>query len=223
MELTEHVYALPLEFEFGGREMTLYPAAVETPRGLLLLDAGPLGTTDQLADGLAEHGHDLADVAYLVFTHQDFDHVGGAAAVVEAADPLVVAHAGDAPYVDGTEDLLKNPGDEPIPYDPVPVDVELQGGERFRTDDGPLSAIFTPGHTPGHTSFFLGDEGLLLTGDAMNSLDGLGLPPADATPDMDEAKTSIRRLAELNPEAVHCYHGGPTDAGAEEMRTLADD
>lgn len=222
MQLTDHVYALPLDFEFGGREMRLYPTAIETPRGLLLVDAGPLGVLDQLEDGLAEHGHALADVAYLLISHQDFDHVGGAAGVVEAADPVVIAHAGDAPYVDGTRDLLKNPGDEPIPYDPVPVDIELQGGERFRTDAGPLEAIHTPGHTPGHTSFYLPEPDLLVTADAMNSLDGLGLPPADATPEMPEAKESILALAELDPARLHCYHGGPTDAGAAEMRAIAE-
>jgi glyoxylase-like metal-dependent hydrolase (beta-lactamase superfamily II) len=222
MQLADHVHALPTVFEFNGREMTVHPVAIETPRGLLLLDAGPAGVTDQLADGLAEHGHGLADVAYLVLTHQDFDHVGGAAAVVEAAGPVVLAHADDAPFVDGTRDLLKSPGGVEIPYDPVPVDVELQDGERFRTDAGPLEAIFTPGHTPGHTSFYLSDERLLLTGDAMNSSDGLGLPPVEATPDMDEAKQSIRRLADLDVERVHCYHGGPVEAGPKEIEAVAD-
>jgi len=40
MQLTDGVYGLPFDVSLGDREMTLDPVAVETPRGLLLLDVG---------------------------------------------------------------------------------------------------------------------------------------------------------------------------------------
>lgn len=218
MRLTDHVYALPIELQLGDQPMTIYPVAIETPRGSLLLDAGPPGAVDDLADGLAEHGLAMEDVEYLLLTHQDYDHAGGAAAVIDAADPTVYAHAVAAPYVAGERTPLKTPNGEDRRYDPVPVDVELQGGERFRTRAGPLEVIFTPGHTPGHLSFYLPGERLLVTADAMNSQDGLGPSPDHVTLDVDEMRASIERLAELDVERIHCHHGGPIEANSEQIR-----
>lgn len=221
MRLTDGAYALPFEMAFGEETMTIYPVAIETPRGLLLLDAGPPGTADVLEDGLAEHGHALEDVEYLVLTHQDFDHCGGASAVVEAADPAVFAHEIAVPYVSGEETPLKAPEGEDRRYEPVPVDVELRGGERFRTAAGPLEAVFTPGHTPGHLSFHLPEERLLISADAVNTLGGLGPSPPEVTIDEEDMLASMEALAELDVERIHCHHGGPVEADGEAIRAAA--
>ncbi len=48
MELVDGVYALPVTIELEEREVTLHPAAVETERGVLLLDAGWPGAIDSI-------------------------------------------------------------------------------------------------------------------------------------------------------------------------------
>ncbi|MEZ3167592.1 hypothetical protein ABNG02_09675 [Halorubrum ejinorense] len=53
MELAPGLSGLPLDVSTGDREMRLNPVAVETPRGLLLLDVGLPERADVLADALA--------------------------------------------------------------------------------------------------------------------------------------------------------------------------
>lgn len=222
MEIADHVYALPIELQLGEEPMTIYPAAVETPRGLLLLDAGTPDSFDQLEAGLAEHGLSVEDTEYLVITHQDYDHAGGATNVIDAADPVVFAHEIATPFISGAERPLKTPDGEERRYEPVPVDVELTEGERFRTDAGPLEVVFTPGHTPGHLSLYLPDDRLLITADAMNSQDGLGPSPDFVTIDGDDMRASIRKLAELDVTRVHAHHGGPVDVTPADVRAAAE-
>ena len=81
--------------------------------------------------------------------------------------------------------------------------------------------IPTPGHTPGHLSFFRSSDRILITGDAvvtieLNSLSGLlrhrrGLcgPPWYTTWNHSAARESIRTLAGLEPTVLASGHGRP--------------
>jgi glyoxylase-like metal-dependent hydrolase (beta-lactamase superfamily II) len=99
----------------------------------------------------------------------------------------------------------------------------------------------TPGHTPGHISFFRPADRVLLTGDAvltvqLNSLWGFLLwsvgryqrrlagPPQYSTWSWRAAKESIAALARLEPRVLACGHG-PIMTGqdiAPALRALAD-
>lgn len=90
--------------------------------------------------------------------------------------------------------------------------------------------IETPGHTPGHVSFFRPSDRVLITGDAVLTLrvnspsgvlfqrQGLSGPPWYTSWDWDEAKASVARLAALAPIVLAGGHGrpmtGPATAGA---------
>ena len=82
-------------------------------------------------------------------------------------------------------------------------------------------AIRTPGHTPGHVSFFRPEDRVLISGDALvtlrvNSLSGFALcrqglsaPPWYTTWDRRAAERSIEALADLDPAVVAGGHGWP--------------
>lgn len=219
-KLTDGVYALAQTIETDEGERAFHPAAVETDRGLILVDAGLPGMTETIEAELAEAGFDWADVWAVLVTHQDGDHAGGLSAVVEETDAVVFAHAACAPYVDGREEPIKSDGDR---YPAVPVDVELVGDEVFRTAAGPMRVVFTPGHAPGHVSLYFHDERLLLAADALTADDeGLQGPSGFHTLDMAEAAESAEELTDLRVERVHCYHGGTVDAGTERIGEIAD-
>ena len=84
----------------------------------------------------------------------------------------------------------------------------------------------TPGHTPGHVSFFRPSDRILITGDAMvtlqvNSIQGLLLqrsglsgPPWYTTWSRRAAKDSIAALARLGPSVLAGGHGTPLRGAA---------
>ena len=96
--------------------------------------------------------------------------------------------------------------------------------------------IATPGHTPGHISLFRDADKTLIAGDAFittnqESASAVALqkpevhgPPMYYTQDWDQARASVRKLADLQPQSVITGHGPPFD-GVElsaALRSLAD-
>ncbi|PSP53186.1 MBL fold metallo-hydrolase [Halobacteriales archaeon QH_7_68_42] len=218
--IADSVYALTQTIETDEGSRAFRPAAVATDRGLVLVDAGLPGQADALGDALDAAGFDWSDVRAILLTHQDGDHAGALASVVDETGAVVFAHETCARYVDGREDPIKGEGDR---YPPVPVDVELVGGERFRTDAGPMEVVFTPGHAPGHVSLYFPEERLLVAADALTAdEDGLQGPSEHFTIDIDGAAESVRRLAGLEVETVHCYHGGTVAADSDRIAEIAD-
>jgi glyoxylase-like metal-dependent hydrolase (beta-lactamase superfamily II) len=220
MELTAGLYALPQTVERDDFETTVYPAAVETSKGILLVDTGFPGLTDQVESNLADAGFDWNDVAGVVLTHQDGDHAGSLAAVVDRTDAVVYAHGRCAPYVDGREKPIKSPEGERYP--PTDVDVELVDRVTFHTVAGPMKVVFTPGHAPGHVSLYFPDRELLLAGDALTADEtGLQGPNEQYTLEMDEALDSVRGLADREIHRTLCYHGGVVEEGTDRIAELA--
>ena len=91
----------------------------------------------------------------------------------------------------------------------VSVDISLEDGDSFDVL-GKMEIIHTPGHTPGSISFYFPAIGLLIVGDALQCYGGrLGLPSRLFTGDMDQAKESIRRLAQLDVDILCFSHFPP--------------
>jgi glyoxylase-like metal-dependent hydrolase (beta-lactamase superfamily II) len=218
--LPDGLYHLPLDVVFDGRDVTIHPVGIETARGLLLVDTGFPGTLDALEDRLGAAGFELADVATVLVTHQDGDHAGNLAAVLDGGDPFVIAHEAAASIVDGREPT-RGSGDDRYP--PARVDLELGGAATLATRAGPARIVPTPGHTPGHVSVYLPEHRILLAVDALTAdEDGLGGPRPDVTVDLDEALASVERLAALDVERTLCYHGGLVAAGSERLAEIAE-
>jgi len=86
-------------------------------------------------------------------------------------------------------------------------------------------AVPTPGHTPGHVAFFRGRDRVLITGDAVLTVDlnsvrgllagkhGVAGPPYVSTWDWPAARRSVAALAGLEPAVLACGHGRPMTGG----------
>lgn len=215
MEIVDGVYSLPVSVELeDGTELTVNPAAVETERGAVVIDTGWPGSAEQLESGLDRAGLGWDDVWSVVITHQDLDHAGALAEVLDMTDPVVFAHRECAPYVDGREFPVKLEDER---YPPARVDVELSEGVRFDTAAGPMEVVFTPGHAPGHVSLYFADEQLLVSGDALHApegtLDGPRYPRDEAT-----AIDSIERLASLEVRRTLTHPVASSSTGATPSR-----
>lgn len=204
--LVEGVYEFPQTITRNEVESTFHPAAVETDRGIILIDVGFPQAYDQLEASLTEVGYEFDEVWAIVLTHQDGDHVAALSTILQETDPIVCAHRECAPYVDGRLDPIKGGGDR---YPAATIDIELADETTFDTEAGPMEVVHTPGHTPGHIALYFPEIKLLLAGDALTAPEGELAGPNEAhTLDMDMAIESVGRLADLDIEQTYCYHGG---------------
>jgi glyoxylase-like metal-dependent hydrolase (beta-lactamase superfamily II) len=233
MRVADGVYVLAIPR--GSREAEGFlnlTLILDDDNGNTLVDTGLPGQAEAIASALADAGIRAGDIGHIIFTHQDLDHIGSGAALVRQSGARVLAHAAEAPYLEGELKPLK-PTPEMLEQrpqmremlqrlEPVGVDELLEDGERLDLAGGTL-VICTPGHTPGHTSLYLERSKVLVAGDALTSEGGrLNGPNSAVTLDMAEAARSVKRLAELDVETVVCYHGGVVseDANGQLQRVV---
>lgn len=233
MKLNDDVVVLPLAVERDGQTMVFNVSLLlDAAHGPTLVDTGLPGQAAAIAAALAEQGLAVADLRRIVITHQDFDHVGSLHELAQASRAPVLAHATEAPFIDGTElPRFARPEIQALrpelraaaaAFRPTPVDQLLHDESRLDLSGG-VRVVFTPGHTPGHISLFLERTRTLIAGDALVADAGrLQGPHPQATLDMPLALQSLRRLAELDPATIVCYHGGVVaDDAAGQLRRLA--
>jgi glyoxylase-like metal-dependent hydrolase (beta-lactamase superfamily II) len=94
--------------------------------------------------------------------------------------------------------------------------------------------VHTPGHTPGSVAYLRPADGVLISGDALltvdlNSVAGLltgrrrlAGPPRYTTWNWPAAQRSLAALAELRPQVLAPGHGAPMPGAAQEVVRLAD-
>jgi glyoxylase-like metal-dependent hydrolase (beta-lactamase superfamily II) len=81
-----------------------------------------------------------------------------------------------------------------------------------------LDVVATPGHTAGHICVLDPVAGVLVAGDALNTQGGtLAGSPPQFTADMEAARASVAKLAELSFETLLVGHGDPIEGGASEQ------
>ena len=161
----------------------------------MVVDTGVSGSGSDILASLRAIGLGWDAVAHVVLTHHHNDHAGSIREVLEAA-PGAAAYA-------GAQDI-------PVIVSPRPVTAVGDGDDVFG-----LRIVTTPGHTAGSISVYDPVAGIVVAGDALRTDGGKpGLPGAQFTADMDEAKRSIVKLGGLRFETLLVGHGDPIESGA---------
>jgi glyoxylase-like metal-dependent hydrolase (beta-lactamase superfamily II) len=212
-------------------------------RQWILIDAGVMGTTGLITGAAEERFGPNSRPAAIVMTHGHFDHVGALEELAERWQAPVYAHELELPYLDGRASY---PPPDPTassglmsllsplyPRGPVNVSRWLQ---TFPNDGSvPVmpgwSWLHTPGHTPGHVSLWREADRSLIVGDAFittaqesayavaTQRPEMHGPPMYFTQNWQQSRTSVERLAALEPELAVTGHG-PAMRGAEMRGTL---
>jgi glyoxylase-like metal-dependent hydrolase (beta-lactamase superfamily II) len=190
----------------------------------VLVDPG--GESDYLLSLVAESGTELQS---LVLTHSHIDHCGGVAGFLREFDgelPLL-GHETEADMRAGIAQQAMMFNMSTADYENCPEPTEyIDDGYVLKIGECEATALFTPGHAPGHLAFFFenidwnldGREGsgpLLIAGDALfnGSIGRTDLPRGNHAQLIESIKTRLMTLPDET--VVLCGHGPETMIGNE--------
>jgi glyoxylase-like metal-dependent hydrolase (beta-lactamase superfamily II) len=209
----------------------------------VLIDCGMPHSKERIMEAAEKRFGHAGKPKAIVLTHGHFDHVGSLEPLLEEWDVPVYAHELEIPYLNGERDYPK--GDptadgglvsELSPFYPH-HGIDVAGSVQKLPDNGDIPFmegwkwIHTPGHTPGHVSFFREKDRILIAGDAFVTVKQESLyrvivqkkeisgPPRYFTMDWEAAQESVGKIAALNPKSSVTGHG-EVIAGVELERSL---
>ncbi len=225
------VFVLSIPAQLQNGDDTVYPVVICDGVKAILVDTGLPGAAEYIANALGTVGVFLSQLAHIVLTHADADHVGSLGGLLRLAPQSVevLCHEREKPYVQCDV--------PPLRLNMMEASLEKLSGERHaqisalvqgmranykslgvpvtRTvEDGEMlpcgvQVIYTPGHTPGHLSLYLKDSRMLIAGDALRIEDGKLLPaPEWSLCDRAAMQVSLRKIASLDIDTIVCFHGG---------------
>jgi glyoxylase-like metal-dependent hydrolase (beta-lactamase superfamily II) len=194
--------------------------AIEDPDGLTIIDAGLQVAPSRILAQLRDSGREPGDVKRLLITHAHPDHVGGLPELKRLTGAEVICSELERPVTEGKvaigmispyKEILESRRIKPPPtvLKGTPVDRTVDEGDVLDEVLGGLHVLITPGHALGHITFWQPERRIAFCGDVMMNLAGLTLPLGPLTPDMDENRRSIRRIANLEPQVLLFGHGKP--------------
>ncbi|MEK4058563.1 MULTISPECIES: MBL fold metallo-hydrolase [Paenibacillus] len=168
-------------------------------------------------------------ITRIVLTHAHGDHVGALDELKKRLPEAVVyISERDAALLRGDRSLRQGEPQTPIKGS-VPTKISTKPDILLRDGDtvGSLSAISTPGHTPGSMSFLDQRSGALIAGDAFQTFKrtavaGTVVPwfpfPALATWNKEQAVASAIKLAGTSAAVLAVGHGNLLKAPGETMK-----
>lgn len=187
---------------------------VEEKDGLTLIDAALTKSGPAIRKAAEQIGKPITRI---MLTHAHGDHVGALDELKQTiSDAEVYISRRDSRLLSGDGSLERDEPQTPIRGIPKGIktlpDVLLEDGDRI----GSLTAISSPGHTPGSMSFLDQRSGVLIAGDAFQLRGGIAVAgklrpmfpfPAMATWDKRTACESARKLVGYNPSLLAVGHG----------------
>ena len=189
-------------------------------RGVILIDAGPPGSTETIIAGMGEAGVRAEDLRLILITHGHLDHYGAAAGIREWCGAPVAAYRGEPEFSQDRRNAV--PPAQTLrgslvrwtyrllspmaPFAPLEADILLE--DKAALLDYGLEAwiVALPGHSPGSLGVVTPD-GDLFAGDLFVNYAVPSQPIYLSDP--EAWHRSYERVLELRPRMVYVGHGEP--------------
>lgn len=227
------IEVLPDLYLYTIQIVNIYLYGNPATNNFVLIDAGMPHSADKIISVIEERFGANAKPNAIILTHGHFDHVGAIIELVEYWNVPVYAHQLELPYLTGEkgypEPDASVEGGLVAKMSPIFPTEPIQLGNKVQAlpSDGSVPYmdgfhwIHTPGHSPGHVSFFREKDQLLIVGDAFITVKQDALfqvltqhkeingPPRYLTTDWQLAWDSVKKLVTLNPQIAVTGHGLP--------------
>jgi glyoxylase-like metal-dependent hydrolase (beta-lactamase superfamily II) len=245
-EVVRGVYALTI----GRGALSTNVYLIRSGSFWTLVDAGWFGSEKKIrAAAESVFGPETRPTS-MVLTHLHPDHSGATAALAERWGQPAYVHPDELPLAAGYQPTYAIPLDRwlipVIRRLPKKTQAKIAAGsdltavvQAFDPEAGipgllGWEAIHSPGHTPGHISLYRREDGVLITGDAVLTVDlnsllgvltgrqGVFGPPRYSTWDWTAAQRSIAAIAALEPRILATGHGPVrVEEAAQALQALA--
>jgi metallo-beta-lactamase class B len=207
----------------GTKDLAAY--LITTPAGHILIDGAVPSMAAEIETSIAALGFKPQDIRILLTTQAHFDHVGTLAHFQQLSKASVRIMRGDEALVadGGRSDYLL--GAMPTAhFTPVKVDVVLEDGDTVSLGGVTLTAIKTPGHTPGCATYTMSvtDKGrtyaVVFPGSTTVN-PGTRLVKNPSYPGIaDDYRRTFDRLASLKPDIFLGAHASFFDLEGKRAR-----
>jgi metallo-beta-lactamase class B len=127
---------------------------ITSPQGHVLIDGAVPAAAPVIAANIQALGFRLEDVKIVLNSHAHYDHAGGIAALAKMSGARVFASPWSAKVIrTGDPDVQDPQYGIVLPYPGAGSVTVLRDGQTLRVGPVAITAHFTPGHTPGGTSW----------------------------------------------------------------------
>lgn len=134
----------------GGLSVVL----IDTADGLILVDAALPQTVSTVEGNIRALGFRVEDIRYILSTEAHHDHAGGLAAIARDSGAVVITSPLAAEALAKGQAPAEDPQTPNLEAFPAVSRIKpLNDGETLRLGTVTVTAVFTPGHTPGSVSW----------------------------------------------------------------------
>ena len=204
----------------GASDVTSF--LIATSEGLILLDGGFAETASQILANVRALGYDPGNIRILLNSHAHYDHAGGLAELKRVTGARVYAGRGDSALLarGGRDDFFFR---NRFPFPPIAIDRGVIDGDRMELGQTTITALATPGHTRGCTTWFtdvmVGGRQLTVLFVCSMSIPGYSFGPDAPYPGIaQDYEASIARLRRVRCDVFLAPHGTQFDLTAKMTR-----
>lgn len=201
---------------------------IDTGDGLILLDGGFPGAAPVIADNIRALGFEVQNIKLIGNSHTHIDHVGVIDALQKATGATVLASPAAADAMEAGHAMPNDPqyrDTDGHDFPPVSNIRRLEDEEIVTLGNTNLMTVFTPGHTPGGTSWTWREcEAdacrMIVYADSLNPVSGDAFRYSDDEAYLDGFRNSILKIAALPCDILVAPH--PEFSGLWEQKAAAE-
>jgi len=159
-------------------------------------------------------------ITQIIFTHEHFDHTGGAKAIFDLTEQQtrIISHPYAKEKVEQGTSMFARMLGATMPK--IKVNTTIDDGDTIQIGDDNFNVINTPGHTPGCICLYCIETKTLFSGDTVFSHGSFGRTdfPGGST---NQLIASIKRLTQLDIENLYPGHEAVIQGGGNNHIALS--